>query len=95
MNTTETPFFVYVVVGAALGVLLAVGVSELRDRPAPHRYVRVEIEYSTYFKYLSTRVGPYYRHAYECRHALPSNGIETLGHWTRRLEYGCVRVMRN
>ena len=81
--------------GVAVGVATAICVHALRQPPAPSvRYVRVETDYSTYYRYLRTRIGPYYRHQHDCTHALPPSGLETLGHWTRRIEFACEKVSR-
>ncbi len=79
--------------GICVGVATAICVHALRQPPAPSvRYVRVETDYSTYYRYLRTRVGPYYRHQHDCTYALPPSGLETLGRWTRRIEFACEKV---
>ncbi len=95
MRVSRKHSFPALAVGVAVGVATAICVHALRQPPAPSvRYVRVETDYSTYYRYLRTRIGPYYRHQHDCTHALPPAGLETLGHWTRRIEFACEKVSR-
>ena len=92
MRVSRKHSFPALAVGVAVGVATAICVHAALQSPPPLvRYVRVETDYSTY-RYLRTRVGPYYRHQHDCTHALPPSGLETLGHWTRRIDFACEKV---